>query len=328
MDFSNFNIADIVILVLVGLSVLQGLRQGLISGLISLAAMILAGIAALKWYQPVALFLIQFIPLPSGLVNLVVLVLMFFIAFGIILAIARLVEAPLNLAGKVVPPLGALNAVGGSVLGLITGVITVALLVALISLFPFIPGVQEQVSQSSIARVMTGAVSNALPRLESLLGQPLDDTSIFVGKPVETGQAVEFNFPKGLDVSDREDLEEQMLQMVNQERGKQGLEPLVMDEQLRQVARSHSTEMFRLSYFAHNSPISGSPVDRIRAAEIPFMAVGENIAYAPSLAVAHNGLMNSPGHRANILSPDFHRVGIGIEDGGLYGLMFTQEFAD
>ena len=328
MDFSNLNTVDIVILVLLGLSVLQGLRQGLVSGLVSLAALIAAGIVALKLYRPVALFLIQFVPLPSGLVNLAVLALVFLVAFGIILVLARLIAAPLHLAAKVAPPVGALNVVGGGIFGLITGAVTLALLVALISLFPFIPGVEEQVNQSFIARAMTGAVGSALPRLESIVGQPLDDTSIFVGKPVETGETVHFNFPNGLAVSDRADLEEQMLQMVNEERRKQGLEPLVMDEQLRQVARAHSSEMFRLSYFSHNSPISGSPLDRVRDAEIPFMAVGENIAYAPSLAVAHDGLMNSPGHRANILSPDFHRIGIGIEDGGLHGKMFTQEFAD
>jgi uncharacterized protein YkwD/uncharacterized membrane protein required for colicin V production len=328
MDFSNLNVVDIVLLVLLGLSVLQGLRQGLVSGLISIAALIVAGIVALKLYKTAALFLIQFIPLPSGLVNLAVLALVFFVAFGIILALARLITAPLHLAAKVAPPLGALNAVGGGILGLITGAVTLALLVALIGLFPFIPGIEDQMSQSVIARAMTGAVGSALPRLETIVGQPLDDTSLFVAKTVETNETVKFNFPKGLSVSDREDLEEQMLQLINDERQKQGLEPLMMDEQLRQVARAHSSEMFRLSYFSHTSPISGSPLDRVRDADIPFMAVGENIAYAPSLAVAHDGLMNSPGHRANILSPDFHRIGIGIEDGGLHGKMFTQEFAD
>ena len=48
--------------------------------------------------------------------------------------------------------------------------------------------------------------------------------------------------------------------------------------------------------------------------------------HPPTLPIAHNGLMNSPGHRANILRPEFGRVGIGIMDGGLRGLMVTQKF--
>jgi uncharacterized protein YkwD len=55
-------------------------------------------------------------------------------------------------------------------------------------------------------------------------------------------------------------------------------------------------------------------------------AAGENLALARTLPMAHQGLMDSPGHRANILRPAFGRVGIGILDGGRYGLMVTQNF--
>jgi uncharacterized protein YkwD len=61
-------------------------------------------------------------------------------------------------------------------------------------------------------------------------------------------------------------------------------------------------------------------------ANVRFLTAGENLALAPTLEIAHRGLMNSPGHRANILNPDFGRVGIGIMDGGMRGLMVSQEF--
>jgi uncharacterized protein YkwD len=64
----------------------------------------------------------------------------------------------------------------------------------------------------------------------------------------------------------------------------------------------------------------------MREAGITFMNAGENLALAQTLDIAHNGLMHSPGHRANILRPQFGRVGIGILDGGKYGLMISQEF--
>jgi uncharacterized protein YkwD len=64
----------------------------------------------------------------------------------------------------------------------------------------------------------------------------------------------------------------------------------------------------------------------MRAANVRFLTAGENLALAPTLSVAHTGLMNSPGHRANILRREFGRVGIGVMDGGMRGLMVSQEF--
>ena len=84
--------------------------------------------------------------------------------------------------------------------------------------------------------------------------------------------------------------------------------------------------MLKLGYFAHNSPVSGSPSDRLQAAGISFRVAGENLAYAPTVEIAHRGLMNSPGHRANILSPDFTRVGIGVIVAPNGERMFTQDF--
>ena len=68
------------------------------------------------------------------------------------------------------------------------------------------------------------------------------------------------------------------------------------------------------------------PFDRIRESNVQFKTAGENLALAPTLSIAHNGLMNSPGHRANILRPQFGRVGIGVLDSRRHGLMITQNF--
>jgi uncharacterized protein YkwD len=84
--------------------------------------------------------------------------------------------------------------------------------------------------------------------------------------------------------------------------------------------------MFAKGYFSHVNLEGESPSDRITKAKVRFLTAGENLAYAHTLTIAHNGLMNSPGHRANILHKDYGRVGIGILDGGIYGLMVTQNF--
>ena len=84
--------------------------------------------------------------------------------------------------------------------------------------------------------------------------------------------------------------------------------------------------MFARGYFAHDTPEGLSPFDRMREANVRFTTAGENLALAPTIPVAHTGLMNSPGHRANILRREFGRVGIGVMDGGMRGLMVSQEF--
>jgi uncharacterized protein YkwD len=122
--------------------------------------------------------------------------------------------------------------------------------------------------------------------------------------------------------------EERMLELVNRERTERGLKALQPDERLREVAREHSRDMFERGYFSHIDPDGRSPFERMRRGGARFQAAGENLALAPTVEVAHNGLMNSPGHRANILNPSFGRVGIGVLDGGLHGKMFTQNFAD
>jgi uncharacterized protein YkwD len=123
-------------------------------------------------------------------------------------------------------------------------------------------------------------------------------------------------------------LEEQMLAMVNKERTKRGLKPVKADPEMTAVARAHSNDMFARGYFAHFNPDGKDPFQRMKEANVSFQVAGENLALAQTVEIAHTNLMNSPGHRANILHPSFGRLGIGILDGGYHGLMISQEFRD
>lgn len=120
--------------------------------------------------------------------------------------------------------------------------------------------------------------------------------------------------------------ESRMVDLVNAERARAGLPVLQVDPGLVQTARAKSQNMATLHYFGHESPTLGSPFDQMRAAGIRYTTAGENIAGNQSVDAAHQALMNSPGHRANILNPSFTKVGIGIIHGGQYGMMFTQQF--
>jgi uncharacterized YkwD family protein len=132
--------------------------------------------------------------------------------------------------------------------------------------------------------------------------------------------------PAGPIVSPLSAEERQMVQLVNQERTKQGLKPLIIDTELARVARIKSQDMADKNYFSHTSPTYGSPFEMMKKFGITYSTAGENIACNQSVAKAHDALMNSPGHRKNILSPDFTHIGIGIVQGGPCGKMFTQMF--
>lgn len=120
--------------------------------------------------------------------------------------------------------------------------------------------------------------------------------------------------------------EQEMLKLVNAARSQNNLPPLSIDIQLANVSRIKSQDMIDNNYFSHNSPKYGSPFDMMKSFGIKFIHAGENIAGNQSVQSAHNALMNSPGHRKNILSPDYTHIGIGIRKGGQYGNMFTQMF--
>lgn len=120
--------------------------------------------------------------------------------------------------------------------------------------------------------------------------------------------------------------EEKMLQLINQERAKAGAAPLTLDPELVRIARLKSQDMIDKNYFDHNSPTYGDPFTMMRNMGVQYGFAGENLAGNPSLDNAHETLMASPGHRKNILNPNYTHVGIGIVEGGRYGKMYTQLF--
>ena len=125
--------------------------------------------------------------------------------------------------------------------------------------------------------------------------------------------------------------------VLNHERAKHGLRKLRLDKRLSRAARMHSAAMARHSFFSHNSRNGSSFVERIRRSGYLRGArnwsVGENIAWGSGSRSAVRSIarawMNSPGHRANILSRSFRAIGIGISYGtpaGIEGATYTTDF--
>lgn len=120
--------------------------------------------------------------------------------------------------------------------------------------------------------------------------------------------------------------EQKMVDLINQERAKAGVAPLKVDMKLVQSARAKSQDMIDNNYFSHTSPVYGSFSALIRKYAPNYSYIGENLAGNRTVEAAHSALMNSQGHRQNILNPKYTHFGIGIIDGGPYGKMFTQHF--
>jgi len=124
----------------------------------------------------------------------------------------------------------------------------------------------------------------------------------------------------------RPDLEIRMLDLINIERKNAGLKLMAYDKKLALVAVKHSSDMLQRGYFSHYTPEGISPYDRMRNDRVRFRVAGENLALAQTLQSAHEGFMESPVHKANILHDSFERAGIGILDAGVHGIMITQNF--
>jgi hypothetical protein len=140
--------------------------------------------------------------------------------------------------------------------------------------------------------------------------------------------------------------EQLMLDLINAERAAAGVSALVFNDKLNDSSEDHSSWMLNADQFSHTGENGSSAHERIKDAGYKFegqYSSGENIAFqsergaeglTDDVQSLHDGLMNSPGHRANILNPDFKEIGIGIERGDFSeggtdfdSVMVTQNFA-
>lgn len=127
--------------------------------------------------------------------------------------------------------------------------------------------------------------------------------------------------------SDVKSFENEVVRLVNVERVKHGLQPLTQNWELSRIARYKSQDMINKNYFSHISPTYGSPFTMMENFGIHFSAAGENIAMGQRTpAEVMNGWMNSSGHRANILSPSYTQIGVGLAKSSSGVAYWTQQF--
>ncbi|MGB7604625.1 MAG: SafA/ExsA family spore coat assembly protein [Lutisporaceae bacterium] len=122
-------------------------------------------------------------------------------------------------------------------------------------------------------------------------------------------------------------LESEVVRLVNVERSKHGLQALKENWELSRIARYKSADMANKNYFSHTSPTYGSPFRMMESFGIRYSSAGENIAMGQRTPQeVMNAWMNSPGHRANILSPSYTQIGVGLAKNQSGKAYWTQMF--
>ena len=99
--------------------------------------------------------------------------------------------------------------------------------------------------------------------------------------------------------------------LLNSDRARYGLAPLVIDPELCRIARIKSQDMRDNQYFAHTSPTYGDVRSMLRRFGYAFTTAGENIAHHATVEKAQAAFLSSPGHRKNVMSGTYARVGLG-----------------
>lgn len=128
-------------------------------------------------------------------------------------------------------------------------------------------------------------------------------------------------------IDDVKALEQQVIDLVNKQRAARGLQQLKANWELCRVARFKSQDMIDMKYFSHQSPTYGSPFTMMQSFGIRFSNGGENIAYGQRTPQeVMNSWMNSPGHRANILSATYNQIGCGVAKSSNGTYYWTQMF--
>jgi len=224
---------------------------------------------------------------------------------------------------------GVVSQLLGAVVSAGNGMLLVTFFLVLIMALPVKGSLKQDISQSTIPPVLLRYADQYGGQVRQLIENSAEELTEFLTIKPNSSEKITLDVnAQDADLHIDSAAEEQMVALVNQERSSRGIKLLVSDPAIREVARQYSKKMFLGKFFSHYDLEGHDAGYRLENAHISFLVAGENIAFAPSLAVAHRGLMNSEGHKHNILDPAFGRVGIGIIDGGIWGKMFTQEFAD
>ncbi len=317
------NVIDYFIIGSLLISGILAFRKSFIAELAEFVIFLLSFLISLRFYDLIANYLQKITPLSFLLANILSFLLIWFISELTLYLVVNLIGLRVkiilildrNLKNFTFIPAALKNAV-----------LLWVLMVVFIS-FPIFPGFKNLMNNSVIGAKVISLSQPLEEELKKIFPLGLENRINFISIQPRTDETIQLGFST-TQFTPREDLENQMIDLVNEERISRGLGALALNQKLKNIARFHSQDMFTRGYFSHYSSQKMTVADRAENVSYKYLVLGENLAYAPELHAAHKGLMNSSGHRENILLFDYQQIGIGIMDGGVYGLMITQVFSD
>jgi uncharacterized protein YkwD/uncharacterized membrane protein required for colicin V production len=323
MEILGFNLVDLGILVVAGIFIREGIRKGFFALMFELSGFVIGVIVALLTYAPIGEFLSGAFTMSRPFAKVLGFLAVWFLIATILPALTNFIYTKIPtevLKNKYNHAFGALPAI-------VEALLLSSFILSLAVSFPFPTMLKDRVFESRIGEPLVRVSYRVESAAAGLIDQDVRETLGFITIGEGPEDTIHLGFSTEKSYPD-ESLEGTMLTMINNERRDEGLEPYVIDQTLVEVARLHSADMFRHGYFSHLTPEGLTAADRALEGGVTFRKVGENIAYAPDVRMAHEGLMDSPTHRSNILSSEFTRIGIGIQNAGARGIMFTQNFGD
>lgn len=326
--FSGFNFIDFAIIVVILVYSLEGYALGFVKSFADFLTFVFSFAFGLTFYSIFGDLIIKTFNMPKGFGNAFGFFLGAFIFEILLTILLRFLILPLIF--KSISKLKysrELEKYAGIIPGVFSALVLLSFILTLVVTLPIAPYLKNAVAVSKFGEPLVGSIQGFDKKLSKVFGGAAQDALTFLTIEPKSDELLKLNF-NASSVKVDEVSEGEMLSLINQERNQKGLDGLVGNNALQIVARSHCEDMLRRGYFSHYTPEGFSPFDRMTNADIEFNFAGENLAIAPSTKLAMQGLMNSPGHRANILSLNFGEVGIGVMDAGIYGKAFCQEFKD
>lgn len=328
LPFAHLNFIDIAIIVVIVVYIIEGYAIGFIRETADFISFILSFLFGLTFYTVFGSILVNSFHIPKGFGNALGFFLGAFFSQIVLMIIFRYVFLPFILdRAKDFNYSEKLEKFAGIIPGILSALVLLSFILTMIVALPLSPYLKTSVSNSKLGEVLVSNIQGFDKQINNVFGGAVNDALTFLTVEPKSEELIQLNFSSENTKIDPES-ETAMFDAVNKERESRGIGKLVVSEGLRDVARKHCTDMFVRGYFSHYTPEGKSPFDRMAEGDVKFNFAGENLALAPNTELAMKGLMNSPGHKENILSKNYNKVGVGVIDGGIYGEMFCQEFTD
>ncbi len=319
------NWIDAVIVVVVAYFLVAGWEQGIIHLVASLISFVISLWLALQLHGYVATFMTEKFDLPAVWTVVLGYVLVGFVAEAVISTGLRVLadKVPVRFLGSKV------NHWAGAVVSVLNALLIVAFFLLLILALPIRGSVKDDIRTAFIGSRLLAAAHRYGGTLETSVTDVVNKAQEFMTIAPQSGEEVVLNITTPADqLQVDEGAESNLIARVNEEREKIGLSPLFVDTKMVDVARAYSRKMILDKRFSHVDTEGQTAAERLSMASVVFVRAGENLAFAPDVATAHQGLMDSESHRINILDRRFRRIGVGIIRAGDEGLVITQLFAD